>query len=194
MKKPGLLQSVAFAAWLAAGCQPAASDPKSKDAKTGPASDASEAGHKSIKRVSAVIDLSSAATIAEQVQGLASSLEGSSLVDLDLTIVPSGDEEVDYRISETPPSGEARPLKCESGERLESRSFSFSFNPDFNHLLLEILHGSPATAPYSTAACAVRGGSAVPAFTIRGYYAVSAVSIPTANDVQLRPVSPAFHK
>jgi hypothetical protein len=198
MKKLGFtLLSAASVAWLATACQPAGPGQESNhaeaDGRAGPAGDKGEAGRGPIKRVNAVVDFSKADTIADQVQDLASGLDGASLVHLDLTIVPAGEEAADYRVTETPPSGATRPLACESGQRLESRSFGFVFNPDYNHLLLDILHGPPAAAPYSTAACAVRGGSAVPVFTIRGYYSVSAVSIPTASDLQLRPVSPAFH-
>ena len=195
MNKPGFA-SLFAAALLATACQPGRHDEKSNGSDAehrGPMKGEDGAGAKGLKRVSAVIDFSSAATIAKQVEDLGSGLDGASLVALDLTIIPSGEEQPDYRVSETPAGGEARPLACDSGQRLDSRAFSFTFSPDYNHLLLEILHGPPSEVPYSTAACAMRGGSPVPAFTIKGYYAVSAVSIPTASDVQLRPVSPGFH-
>jgi hypothetical protein len=193
--------TIALGAALLAGCsggEVAASNESSAEngsgnmqAETSPTADAARAAP-SVPHISAQIDFSSNATIADQVQELASRIGSGEVIYLDLTIIPEGEDSPNYRVNETPQSGAARPLQCDSGTRLDSRSFSFAFNPDYNHLLLEVLHGPPNVAPYSTAACVNRGGSPVPVFVVRGYYAVSAIDIPTATDVQLRPVSPTF--
>ena len=147
-------------------------------------------------RVQATLDFSKPATIAEQAEALAAKLEGGPIY-LDLTIIPEQGEgegesegEVNYRVTETPQSGESRPLSCTFGDRFDSKAFAVSFNPEYNHLLLEIRHGPPEAYPYATAACIQGGGGSAPYFNIRGYYAVSRIGIPTANDVQLRPVAP----
>ncbi len=197
----GRIGRIALGSLLLAGCSArdanvadanaAGNDSGNAQAEAGSAGAADDSA-RSVRRVSAQIDFSNSATIADQVQDLASKVTGAELVHLDLTIVPEGEDSPNYRISETPQSGPVRPLQCDSGDRLASRAFAFQFNPDYNHLLLEILHGPPDVAPFSTAACAYRGGGTVPVFVLRGYYAVSAVDIPTATDVQLRPVSPNF--
>jgi hypothetical protein len=149
-----------------------------------------------LSRVQATIDFSKPATIAEQAEALASKLEGGPIY-LDLTIIPEQGEpegesegEVNYRVTETPQTGESRPLSCSFGDRFDSKAFGISFNPDYNHLLLEIRHGPAEAFPYATAACVQGQGSSAPYFNIRGYYVVSRIGIPTANDVQLRPVGP----
>ena len=179
---------------LASACSNAApASPGSGDGATGQAR-ANEATGGDTARdhraVTATIDFSAPDGLSKQIEDLSAALAGARSVDLDLTIIPAEGQPPNYRVRETPQSGAAGPLRCDAGDRLDSRSFAFEFNPDYNHLLLEILHGPAAAVPYATAACS-GGGANAPAFVVRGHYAVSAVEIPTAHDIQLRPIPPA---
>lgn len=149
------------------------------------------------KTVKATVDFSTPAQISDQVQELAGALGGEEpTIYLDLTIIPGGtDSAPDYRVTRTiATNGKSAKVKCDDGWQRFSgatSSFSFEFNPDYNHLLLQILHSGQGQAPFTTAACEYRGASGdIPVFTIKGYYAKSAISIPTANDIELRPVTP----
>ena len=150
------------------------------------------------KTVKATIDFSTPAPIPAQVQQLAGALGGNeaTTIYLELTIIPGGtDSAPDYRVTRTiAANGKSAKVRCDDGwQRFSSAtsSFSFEFNPDYNHLLLQILHAGPAQAPFTTAACEYRGASVdIPVFTIKGYYAKSAIGIPTADDIELRPVTP----
>lgn len=143
-----------------------------------------------VPRVTAVIDYSKPDSVAEQIDGLAKSISGE-LIYLDLMIVPQReDASVDYNIAEVRGAGEAQPLRCFMGERLDSRSLRFDFHPHDEHFGLEIVHAPPDVAPYSTAACVYRDTPDVPVFVIRGYYAISEVLWPEYVDIQLRPVTP----
>jgi hypothetical protein len=151
------------------------------------------------KTVTAKIDFSKAEEIHDQVAALASALDGPEpLIYLDLTIMPGGTSEApDYRVSRTlTKNGKSVAVRCNSAwQRFGSgtSSFSFAFNPDYNHLLLEVLHSGPSQAPFTTVACEYKGESADnPAITMRGYYAKSSLSVPTAVDIQLRPVTPSI--
>ena len=151
------------------------------------------------KTVKATIDFSTPAQISDQVAGLAQALGGEeATIYLDLTIIPGGtDSAPDYRVTRTvAANGKSAKVKCDDGWQRFSgatSSFSFEFNPDYNHLLLQILHSGPAQAPFTTAACEYRGAnSETPVFTIKGYYAKSSIGIPTADDIELRPVTPSI--
>ncbi|MFO0994034.1 MAG: hypothetical protein U1E67_19125 [Hyphomicrobiales bacterium] len=151
------------------------------------------------KTIKATIDFSKPAQISDQVQELAGALGGEeTTIYLDLTVIPGGaDSAPDYRVTRTiAASGKSAKVKCDDGWQRFSgatSSFSFEFNPDYNHLLLQILHSGPAQAPFTTAACEYRGASGdIPVFTIQGYYAKSAIGIPTADDIELRPVTPTI--
>jgi hypothetical protein len=155
--------------------------------------------HAAIKTVTAKIDFSAPTQIQDQVAQLAQGLSGEeSTIYLDLTIIPGGTESApNYRVTRTiATNGKSAKVKCDDGWQRFSgatSSFSFEFNPDYNHLLLQILHSGPEHAPFTTAACEYRGVSAdIPIFTIRGYYAKSAIGIPTADDIELRPVTPTI--
>jgi hypothetical protein len=151
------------------------------------------------KTVTAQIDFSKAEEIYDQVAALAGALEGpEQMIYLDLTIKPGGTSETpDYRVSRTlTKNGKSVAVRCGSDwQRFgnATSAFSFAFNPDYNHLLLEVLHSGPGQAPFTTVACEFKGESAdKPVFTIRGYYAKSSLSVPTAVDIQLRPVTPSI--
>src|SRR5215210_7274051 len=90
-----------------------------------PAADASAPG---LTRVQATIDFSKPAIIAQQAEALAGKLDGDRIY-LDLTIIPEQGEpegesegEVNYRVTETPQTGESRPLSCGVGERFDSKA------------------------------------------------------------------------
>jgi hypothetical protein len=143
-------------------------------------------------QVVATIDYTDSGSVDEAVQTFASDLiAGGALVELDLTIIPPDDGSGHSIVSHTPGEGDQpEPVDYTDWRRLDSSSFGFSF-PNYHHLLLEILHGPPGVAPYSTAACVYNSNQpSHGAFVIRGFYAASVVDIPTANDVQLRPVAP----
>ena len=192
------LSITALGAMLLAGCsaehgnESAATNASGNAASEEDATQEAGRAAASVPHVTAQIDFSNSATIAEQVQELASRLGSGEIIHLELTIIPEGEDTPNYRVSETLSSGATRPLECDAGTRIDSAAFGFAFNPDYNHLLLEILHGPPNVVPFATAACIMRGSSPAPQFVVRGYYAVSAIDIPTATDVQLRPVSPTF--
>jgi hypothetical protein len=151
------------------------------------------------KTVTATIDFSKTEEIFDQVAALATALDGpETTIHLDLTIKPGGTSEApDYRVSRTlTKNGKSVGVKCGSEWKRfggATSSFSFAFNPDYNHLLLEVLHSGPDQAPFTTVACEHNGDNPeTPIFTIRGYYAKSSLSIPTAVDMQLRPVTPSI--
>jgi hypothetical protein len=148
-------------------------------------------------RVKSVIDWNqpeeSVAKAAETLSGALSGRDGK-VIDLDLTVIsreiPEGQEGTpDYNVTATT-GQESAAVTCESTwERLETQSaFGITFNPAYNHLLLQILHAGPLATPLVTVACEYRGGSAQPVFHVRGRYVVSTISVPTAVEVQLRPV------
>ena len=142
-----------------------------------------------ITKVTATVDYSDASAVDAAVEAFAEELmSAGSAVDLELMIIPG---DADWGVSHRREGGaESEPLNCVEGERLESHSFQIRF-PTYNHLLLEILHAPPLIAPFSTAACVYRSDDpGRPAFKISGYYAVSSLEIPTAVDIQLRPVTP----
>ena len=80
------------------------------------------------------------------------------------------------------------------GDRLNSKMFQLQSNEfaHYHYLTLQILHGPPDLAPFSTAACEYEPdfGARAPVFRIRGYYAVSSIQIPENEHIQLRPVNP----
>jgi len=131
--------------------------------------------------------------VADQAAALADALSAADgkIIDLNLTVTPTVDGDVaEYGV--TVQSGKDRaPLRCDSSwERLETpTAFAVGFNGAYNHLLLEILNADPRMAPMLTVACEYRGGSPTPVFHLRGRYVVSVIAIPTAWDIQLRPVT-----
>lgn len=139
------------------------------------------------RRVTAVIDYTQP-DVAGQIQRFASRLGGQgALVHLDLRIVPA--EDGNYRVGEQGADGSTRPLSCEGGDRRSGSAYSFEFNPDYNHLLLTVRHGDWTRAPFSTAACVTNSTTGNTDFVISGYYWTSVLPIPTAVDVELRPLA-----
>lgn len=149
--------------------------------------------------VTAVVDWNQPeATVAAVAERLCGVLDGQAgqVIDLDLTIIArvsseSAESAPDYNVSVlTSASPGSAPLRCEnSWERLTVEgAFRVGFNPAYNHLLLQILHTGPLVAPQITVACESRGSDSQPAFHVRGRYVVSTISVPTAVDIQLRPV------
>lgn len=57
------------------------------------------------------------------------------------------------------------------------------------HFVMSVIPGSPLSFPFNSVSCMMLGGED---FVIRivGYYTMSLVDIPTANDIELRPISP----
>ena len=141
------------------------------------------------RRVTAVIDYTQP-DVPGQIQRFASRLGGQgAIVHLDLRIVPADESPPNYRVNEQGADGSTRPLSCEGGDRRSGSAYSFEFNPDYNHLLLTIRHGDWTRAPFSTAACVTNGTTGNTDFVISGYYWTSVLPIPTAVDVELRPLA-----
>jgi len=140
------------------------------------------------RRVEAVIDYSRP-DVGDQIGHFAAMLgPHGSIVHLELRIVPSDSEGANYRVNEL--DGEAStPLNCEGPARRDGEGYSFEFNPDFNHLILTIRHGNWIRAPFSTVACITNSRTGGTDFVISGYYWTSSLHIPTAVDVELRPLT-----
>jgi hypothetical protein len=153
--------------------------------------------HAEIKTVTAVIDMSKSDSAVEAIIKLSNDLEAADkTLYLDLTLRPSVEGEkylfpVDRVLSR---DGTSKAVKCDDGwERFGagSRQFVFHFNDVYNHLLFSIWHAGEFQAPYSTIACEYNADAPGTAkFVVRGYFAKSALSVPTAVDIELRPVSP----
>lgn len=135
------------------------------------------------------VDLSTDRTAHETGEALMDALSeaGGKVIDLDLTIRPRGS---DFGLTQWLSPRESRPVDCANGfGRIEDgEAFSFA-NPGYNHLLLRIFHAPPSVAPRVTASCTYAPSSpSQVVFTLSGRYYVSALGIPTAWDIQLRPV------
>lgn len=90
------------------------------------------------------------------------------------------------------PSMDTKPFVCDGHglARIEALRLSLAFNPDYNHLLLDVLLPDPLRHPANAIACEYRADAVeTPVLAIRGYYTAVIVGIPTANAVELRPVS-----
>lgn len=135
------------------------------------------------------VDLSTDRTAHETGEALMDALSEAAgkVIDLDLTIRPRGS---DFGLTQWLPEGKSKAVDCADGfGRIEDgEAFSFA-NPGYNHLLLRIFHGAPTTTPRVTASCTYAPSSPGQViFTLSGRYYVSALGIPTAWDIQLRPV------
>lgn len=149
------------------------------------------------REVKGVVDFSKEGEAQKQAENLRGILSGpDKVVYLDLTILPeTHDDKPDYRVTRTmAKTGAVQDVKCGDGwQRFsgEPSVFSFNFSGVDNHLLLSIDHADAMAAPYSTIACEYMAEAVDrPVFVVRGYFAKSLLSIPTAVDVELRPVSP----
>lgn len=144
--------------------------------------------------IRAEIDFTDRNNFVDIIQSLGGALSNGGAVYLDLTIRPSVEKgKPNYRVYRQRGNGRARAVSCADGYArftTTGERFTFAFNPDYNHLLLEIGHVQLAQAPFNTVGCDYRANDEYASFFIRGYFAVSVISIPTANDIQLRPISP----
>jgi hypothetical protein len=116
---------------------------------------------------------------------------------IDLKLVPEMiDDRPDYHAKRIPVRGgerKAKAVKCDDGWTRfgpSTASFKIDLGTVYPHLLLSILHSSPQQAPFHTAACEYAiDGPDVPVLVFRGVYAKSVINVPTAIDVELRPVA-----
>lgn len=142
------------------------------------------------------IDLGNREEAARQIETLGAALSGP-VVRLDVTVRARGSgAKADYGVVRER-AGKAVPVRCATGPGrfpAERSSFRFEFGADYTHLLLTVEHGDATSAPFSTVACEYDPGSTQEVFFIRGYFAVSTISVPEATDVLLRPVSPAIER
>lgn len=146
--------------------------------------------------ISQTIDFSDSGTLTAQIESLNGALpDDGKMVFLTLLISPdtsSGDP--DYRVNGTSLTGQSEPVTCDEFGRLKKlfTRYDFSFNPDYNHLLLALEVDPGAVHPFMTIACQYNGTAAEPQLRFSGYFAVSTVAVPTAADVELRPVTPVI--
>jgi hypothetical protein len=149
--------------------------------------------------VSVTIDFSKPEDARKQAEVLMTALSGpDNTVKLDLKLVPEMiDDRPNYNVRRVPLRGGARnakAVKCDDGwTRFGSATSSFivEMGTIYPHLVLTILHGTPQQAPFQTAACEYAiDGPDVPVLVFRGIYAKSVINIPTAIDVELRPIVP----
>jgi hypothetical protein len=135
----------------------------------------------------------------ELAQSQAEALQGALTSDaasiaLELTIKPEIDGgKSDYHVvRHLAKNGAQVNVKCDTGwERFgpATSSFDIVFGTVNTHLILTVLHAGPLQAPFHTVACEYDGDETAD-FVIRGTFAKSIISIPTADDVELRPVNP----
>jgi hypothetical protein len=149
------------------------------------------------KVVHAVIDMSKPESAVEEISKLANDLSTTDrTVYLDLAIKPAikGEKSVFPVERELASDGSSRRVNCESDwQRFSgaSRKFVFDFNDVYHHFLFSVWHAGPLQAPFSTIACEYDSEApGVAKFVVRGYFAKSSLSIPTAIEIELRPVSP----
>ncbi len=57
----------------------------------------------------------------------------------------------------------------------------------YNHFLLSVITGSPERYPFNCVSCNYAVADR-PVISIKGFYAGSKIQVPTANDVELRPL------
>jgi len=118
------------------------------------------------------------------------------MIFLDLVIHPDDSRQMTrFRVTGTDQSGANKAIACDGFARLNTdyAFYNFAFNPDYNHLLLTLKADPEASHPFMTIACEYN--SEAPGqwqLRFNGYFAVSIISIPTADDIELRPVTPVF--
>lgn len=143
--------------------------------------------------VAATVDLAAEDGGASDVEAFAAKLpDQPSLVRLDLRVRPSGPEgQEDHGVTFLTRHGE-EPLDCSRGFRVGAGATGLvaGFARASTHLLLAIDLGE-APNPYLTMAC-TPDGSGTPVFLLRGYFVVSTVPVPTAEDVLLTAVAPGL--
>jgi len=150
-----------------------------------------------IKTISQTIDYARADTLADQISGFHGKFDADDrMIYLDLVIQPEDSEDkARFQVNGTNRNGVYQAVACDGFARLKTSyaSYDFAFNPGYNHLLLTLKGDPVASHPFMTVACEYN--SAVPGqwqLRFSGYFAVSKISIPTADDIELRPVTPAI--
>jgi hypothetical protein len=78
-------------------------------------------------------------------------------------------------------------FNCSGRVSEDSAVYQLPMNVVTNHLLFSVISGEPEQYPFNTVSCMLTSGSS---FTIhiQGFFTGSVVDIPTAVDVQLRPL------
>jgi hypothetical protein len=151
------------------------------------------------KDVSLTIDFSKPEDARKQAEVLMTALSsGDSTLVLNLKLVPEMiDDRPNYNVKRVPVRGgsrKAKAVKCDEGWTRfgpATQSFAIEFGTIYPHLVLNISHASSQQAPFHTAACEYAiDGPDVPVLVFKGIYAKSVINIPTAIDVELRPISP----
>lgn len=147
-----------------------------------------------VKSINQTIDYSLTESISEQILEFHGKFADTDyVVYLNLTILPADHESADYRVTGIDKTGKASKIACDGFERIkpEYGSYNFVFNPDYNHLLLSIIGEPSAKFPFMTVACEYNGAQpSIWQMRFSGYFAVSTIGIPAAEDVELRPVTP----
>jgi hypothetical protein len=144
-----------------------------------------------------VIDFSNLQVAKQQAQALQDELsKPDQVITLNLAIIPEMvDDKPDYHVKRTAVKSRVRkPVKCDNGwERFGPATavFDFEFGTVNPHLLLSVRHASPLQAPFHTVACEyIPAGPDAPQLVFKGTFAKSIISVPTAFDIELRPVNP----
>ena len=79
---------------------------------------------------------------------------------------------------------------CENGRVTDyERPYRLPVDLVSTHFVMSVIPGSPLRFPFNSVSCMMTGGDDF-AIQITGFYVISQVDIPTANNVEMRPVSP----
>jgi hypothetical protein len=149
----------------------------------------------SIHVIDHMIDYSKQDRVTDQISEFHSKFAGAGrVIHLDLVIWPEAEAAGgSHRVNAIASDGTEKPLACDGFDWLKAghRSYGFVFNPDYNHLLLSIKGDPDGAHPFMTVACEYT--AAVPGLwqlRFTGYFALSQISIPTAEGIELRPITP----
>jgi hypothetical protein len=144
-----------------------------------------------------IIDFSKPDAAKQQAEALQAALsQPAETITLKLVIIPEMiDDKPNYNVKRIPAKSTLRKaVRCDSGwERFGSATsaFDIEFGVINPHLLLTIRHASAAQAPFHTAACEyIPAGPDAAQLVFKGTYAKSEIAVPTAMDMELRPVDP----
>ena len=69
------------------------------------------------------------------------------------------------------------------------RPYRLPMNLVSTHVVMAVIPGSPLSFPFNSVSCMMSGGDEF-AIQVTGFYVISQVDIPTANNVEMRPISP----
>jgi hypothetical protein len=118
------------------------------------------------------------------------------VIHLTLSISPgteSGDAA--YRVNALDLDGNEQALGCDGFGRHKAnyRTYGLVFNQDYTHLLLSIIGDPDGLHPFMTVAYDYSPASPdLLELRFSGYFVVSTISIPTAEGMELRPVTPSI--